>query len=180
MTDTEFSIDSELPDDPSQMPAADFDPDNIRVNFSTEEAEAKTFEPIKKNGWYKVAITDGEMKACGPNSKNPGKPYWNLRLTIQEGEYENRNFWDNVMLFHPALYSLAQLMTAHGKNIEAGDFTVPPLTEIVGTGLVFEARIVYVPANAKGNEGYDEKNNIRGYRQIKGSEDAAVGSSLMP
>lgn len=96
----------------------------LKVNFSEQEAssEARDFSAIP-SGKYYARITDVEDRECGPESKNAGKPYWNLEFTIQDGDFEDRKVWTNCMLFEGALYTLSQLLKATGneKAIKTGD-----------------------------------------------------------
>ena len=96
----------------------------LHVNFSSEEAssEAQEFTPIP-SGTYYARVTDIETKECGENSKNPGKPYWHIEFTVQEGEYNGRKLWTNAMLFEGALYTTAQLLRATGfaKSLQTGE-----------------------------------------------------------
>jgi hypothetical protein len=105
-----------LPED-SAGEAADFDVSDLRVDFSDAEAksEGRSFDPLP-TGKYNVVITDWSMEKSGPNAKHPGKPYWHLELTVQDGTYENRKLWTNVMLFSGALYSLSQLLKVMGRE----------------------------------------------------------------
>ena len=104
---------SMLPDESSDGIA--FDQSDLRVDFSDKElaSEARDFTPMP-SGKYNVAVTEVEVKACGPESKNPGKPYWALTLTVQDGKYDGRKLWANVMLFSPAMYSYVQIAKALG------------------------------------------------------------------
>jgi len=136
----------------------------LKVNFSSEEAasEGKSYDPIPK-GEYHVKITDVELKECGENSKNPGKPYWALEFTVQDGQYEDRKVWTNCMLFSPALYTLSQLMKALGYNVSAGEFELPDGDDLVGRDVVI---IVKVQGKRKGPDGteYDERNDVKGIK----------------
>lgn len=102
--------------------------EGIRVNMTAKEGASKTLEPLP-SGKYLVTVTDCDLVECGPTSKNPGKPMFQLELTVQEGTYENRKVWTNVMLFEKALYSIAQMLTSIGVDVkEIGDqaeFQVP-------------------------------------------------------
>lgn len=128
--------------DESLLPdGADLEPDvdgggeinigELRVNFSAEEesSEARDFSPIP-TGKYHVAITDVEVKQCGPNSKNPGKPFYAVTVTIQDGDHMNRKLWGNVMLFEGALYSLVQILKAQSLPLSG---KVPTPDELIGT-----------------------------------------------
>ncbi len=104
----------------------------LKVNFSDKEAssEARDFEPVP-SGKYNAKVTEITLEECGENSKNPGKPYWNIEFTIQDGQYTDRKVWSNCMLFSPALYTFSQLMKALGYNVEEGDFEVPDPDELI-------------------------------------------------
>ena len=96
----------------------------LKINFSQEEAasESLSFEAIP-TGKYNARITNIETRECGPNSKNPGKNYWAIEFTVQDGDYENRKLWTNCMLFEGALYTLSQLLkaTGHEDAIKTGE-----------------------------------------------------------
>jgi hypothetical protein len=159
MSDTEFSIDEEMPS--TAEGEFDFDPDNIRINFSSDEAESKALEPIKEAGWYKVTVHDGEVRAS-KSEKNPGKPYWALTLKVQEGKHKGRNVWTKA--------------TGHyDPDRDGTSIKVPPLHEIIGKE--FEAKVIYVPPKG----GYNDKNEVKGFRGLNQNSDGeAVGASLMP
>lgn len=109
-----------------------FDVNDLRVDFSKEEAETegRSFENLPK-GTYHVRASKVQPKACGPESKNPGKPYYNIDWIIQSGPYEGRHLFDNVMLFSPALYSVSQLMKALGMSVQKGQTRLPNPKEIL-------------------------------------------------
>ena len=112
----------------------------LKVNFSTEElgSESRDFEVLPA-GKYPVRITEVEMKECGPNSKNPGKPFWAVEYTIVEGHPNaERKFWTNIMLFDGALYSFVQLAKALGGKLGESMLSgeVPDLDELEGKELV--------------------------------------------
>jgi hypothetical protein len=95
----------------------------LKVDFSSEEAnsEARSFDPIP-SGTYHCKITGIKKETCGEQSKNPGKPYWAVEYTVQDGEYERRKVWGNCMLFNGSLYTLAQILKATGneKALQSG------------------------------------------------------------
>src|SRR4051794_27567435 len=99
-----------LPEDSSDSVA--FGESELRVDFSSEElsSEARTFDPVP-TAKYPVTITEYEVRKSKGESKpeNKGKPYWNLRLRVNEGKHEGRLFFANVMLFKGAMYSYVQL-----------------------------------------------------------------------
>lgn len=108
-----------LPDgaDDFEDEEVDVDLDSLTLNFSTEEAtsEARLFEALP-TGEYRCAITKVEIRKS-KSSKNLGKPYYALELTVQEGQYENRKLFTNVMLFEGALYTYAQLAKALNRDL---------------------------------------------------------------
>lgn len=99
----------------------------IKVNMSTKEGSSASLDPLPV-GKYLVAVTDGSLKAS-TSAKNPGKPFYNLELTVQEGAYDGRKIFTNVMCFEGALYSISQMLKALGVEVVAnGDqatFQVP-------------------------------------------------------
>lgn len=102
--------------------------DGIRVNMTDKEGKSAGFEPIPP-GKYLVAVTGCELAETGPNSKQAGRPYFKLEYTVQEGQYENRKIWDNVMLFDGALYSISNMLKAVDVPItldsSSANFQVP-------------------------------------------------------
>jgi hypothetical protein len=131
----------------------------LRVNFSEKEAssEARSVEVLPR-GNYHVKCTDGEVKECGPNSKNPGKEYWHLEFTVQSGPYASRKVWTNVMLFSGALYSLVQIMKAMGFTITEGEMEVPDLEDII------DQEFIVGVTKRKATEEYDESNEVRSFK----------------
>jgi hypothetical protein len=82
----------------------------LKVNFSDTNITA--FE-AKPNGWYKLAITDCEMR-----KSKADKDYINYELTVQEGPHHGAKFWVNASLQPHALFTLKKLMLASGKWTE--------------------------------------------------------------
>lgn len=145
--------------------------EQLKVNFSDEEAasEGRSFEPIP-GGSYFARCTDWEMKECGPESKNPGKPYWHLEFVIQDGPFEDRKLWGNVMLFEGALYSLAQLMKAVGNWPLKGG-VVPDGSTLIGEPMILvvkKMRDKYKEEKDGDGETYF-KNEIGGYKKYEGA-----------
>lgn len=66
-------------------------------------SEASESSPVPA-GVYKARITGVEEKSTGPNSKNPGSPYLNWKLTIfgAEGDFARQN---NRILFMMTMLS---------------------------------------------------------------------------
>lgn len=116
----------------------DFDISNLRVNFSDKEmsSEARDFTPLPA-GKYHVTMSDVTVQRCGPNSKNPGKPYYGIELTVQDGKYADRKLFTNCMLFSPALYTLVQILKALGKPL---DGRVPTPDELQGQHFIVSVK----------------------------------------
>jgi len=65
----------------------------VKINF----AEVEEFQRLPK-GRYHFAVSDYEIKELGEDSKAPGKDYWRLELTVQDGAYADRTEHTNVFL----------------------------------------------------------------------------------
>lgn len=176
-----------LPEDTASAGAegADFDVSNLRVNFSEEEAssEGRSFDALP-GGQYLVCITDWEVRTSN-SDKHKGKPYWALQLRVQEGEYENRVLFANVMLFEGALYSLAQLLkaTGHGDAIASGK--IPNCDELVGVPFVAivqkkvdKYKIEQGEWDGKGPK--PMKNDVSGYKPADQLKSGSGGNTLLP
>jgi len=133
------------------------DVSDLHLNISEQEAsaEGRSFENMPR-GMYHVKVVKGEVKACGPESKNPGKPYYNLDLVVQSGPYEGRHVFDNIMLFAGATYSLVQLMKALGMPTGT-QLKVPTLAQLVDKDL--NAFLVIKPARGD----YEARNEVKSY-----------------
>ena len=162
---------------------------DIRVNFSDEEAtsEARTFEPLP-SGVYKVSIFKIEEKKVkefspdGSPNKNAGKPWWNIQLKVQEGDFDGRVLFLSVMLFEGAAYTLAQLLKACGYAANAKT----SIKEEMFQGKIIEAIVV------RKRDQYQErqqqsatpifKNDVTGVRAVGSAEAVSSGGSgsLLP
>jgi len=163
--------------------------DGFRINISDEEAasEGRSAELIPR-GDYHVKCTDGELKECGPESKNPGKPYYNLEFTVQTGPHTGRKLFTNAMLFEGALYTIVQVMKGMGLSVTPGDMEVPSIDEIVGHDFI--ASVSKSNEKTVGDKTYEPRNEIRGLRAyspdftpagLSGGTKAKSGAtSLMP
>lgn len=132
--------------------------EEFMIDFTSQDpVEARDFEPVPR-GKYLVSISDGELKECGPDSKNPGKPYAALETTVQGGPYEGRKIFTNVMLFpdkNGKMISAMNLLTATGKvaRLRTSEF----VEHVLGTDVVVQVTVT------KETEKYPAKNEIRGY-----------------
>jgi hypothetical protein len=184
--------DNLLPTGASPVEGGDeVDLSNLRVNFSDKEATSEAFDldPVP-SGKYPVAITDIEVRKS-TSEKNPGKPYWSVEMTVQDGnKYAGRKFWGNVMLFEGALFSLSQLLKATGiaDRVEEGSKTygkIPSGDELLGKQLTIT--VVKTRDNYREKEQGDPsvklfKNEVKGYMgagAVVGSA-ASGGDSLLP
>jgi hypothetical protein len=139
--------------------------DGFRVNFSDKEASAEgRSAELLPRGNYHVKVTDGSIEECGPESKNPGKPYYKIECTIQSGPHANRKLWTNAMLFEGALYTITQIMKAMGISVTAGEMMVPGLNEIIGND--FLVAVIKKPKQKVGDKEYDEKNEIQSFMKF--------------
>lgn len=154
--------------------------------MTEQEASSKVLEPIP-SGWYKVTISDVELRES-KSDKNYGKPYYAVEHTVAEGDHEGRKVFSNVMLFAGALYSLNQLLNGLGIETEAGEVEVPEPEELLGQELWAKVKItpkrkVRDPQTGEEKE-YEARNDIGGYKSVKDGAPAAnakPGSgSLLP
>jgi hypothetical protein len=167
----------------------EFDINNLRVDFSTEEAssEARDFSPMP-TGKYVVNVTDVTVKTCGPKSKNPGKPFYALEMTVQDGAFKGRKVWTNVMLFPGALYTIAQIMKAMSQGVGTGSQKVPTPVELQGQTFLCAVSKVKDLWKME-QDGIDPskpdeviwKNEVRAFFKAEGSTTGSgAGDSLMP
>lgn len=169
---------------------------NFRVDFS--DVETKNFDPVPA-GRYLFAVTDYEVKECGPNSKNPGAPLIQHEFTLQEpyeikdfGKVAERKVWTNFMPTIPTtLFRLKNFLEALGDDV-SGELNYDPI-EICSRPLerrLLVAKLSVKPArkDAQSGKTYDERNDIKSFYHAvtwKGagadSTGAATGSkSLLP
>jgi len=168
----------------------------IKVVLSDKEASSTVLDPVPM-GWYKVTISDVELKevknAPAPGKKNNvGKPFYSIEATINEPEqYEGRKLFTNAMLFEGALYTISQIMKAMGIDVEAGEVEVPEIEELVGQE--FMAKVKITPARsvivAGEKKEYEARNDITGWKAVgeqevkvaaAGSATSKGGTSLLP
>lgn len=137
----------------------------LKVNFTEEEASSKARE-VPPSGEYHVALTDGSLEVVKPGRKNTGKQYWKCTFVIQEDKYKGVTIFSTVMLFDGALYSLSQLMSALGYNVNSGEFQVPHIDELFGKELI--VRGIKRPAFI-GEDGKEisERFEIKSYKPLR-------------
>jgi hypothetical protein len=163
----------------------------IKIVMTDQEASSKVLEPIPA-GWYKVTISDGDLKAS-KSEKNHGKPYYSLERTVNEpAEFEGRKVFTNVMLFEGALYSAAQLLKAlTGEDLTGGEVEFPELDELMGQEVMAKVKITGTRTvqTPEGPKTYEPRNDVTGFARIgeqavkvasAASGQAKSGSSLLP
>lgn len=160
----------------------------LKVNFSEEEAQSETrlFKPMPA-GFYKASVVKIEPAVVTNNTKgNLGKKYWKLTLRVQEdGEYNGRQLWSNVMLFEGALHTLAQLLKACGMGDLVKKGQIPNPESLIG-------KVVDVNVTRK-HDKYQEdglremgdnssvwKNDVKGFRAHEEAKNRDGSASLLP
>jgi hypothetical protein len=162
--------------------------DGFRINISDKEAasEGRSAELLPR-GDYHLKCTDGSLESCGPESKNPGKPYYNLEFTVQSGPHTGRKLFTNAMLFEGALYTIVQVMKGMGLSVTEGEMEVPSIDEIVGTDFI--GSVSKQPERTVGEKTFDARNEIKGLRAyapdftpagLSGGAKKSGATSLMP
>lgn len=151
----------------------------LKVNFTSEEAGSVARE-IPPTGEYVVNITDGEIKYVKPGRKNVGKPFWQIRMVIQEGAYAGTTLMSSVMLFDTALYNFAQLMKSLGYDINAGDFVVPDIDKLFGETVIAKGT-KQPPKTLLDGTDLPERFEVKGFKPFKaGTKPKSGSSSLLP
>lgn len=151
----------------------------LKVNFTEEESssQALSFDAIP-SGEYYARVTDIELRECGPESKNAGKPYWNVEFTIQDGDYEDRKVWTNAMLFEGALYTLAQLLKATGYESALQTGNVPDGEDLISKECVIvvkKQRDTY--REQRDGDGEPQwKNEVKGIKKYEGESPSKPGN----
>jgi hypothetical protein len=110
----------------------------LKLNLSDQEAqsEARSFE-VLPTGQYLCNIVEIKEETVKPGSTNTGKPYWNVRFVVDEGKYEGRTIYANIMLFEGALYGIKQLVQAvFPDNVAGNELTVPDPLDFEGRQVV--------------------------------------------
>ena len=137
------------------------------LNFNAKNVEpAKAFDPVP-SGWYPVKITDSEMKQ---NSKKNGH-FLEMIANVIEGEYMNRKLYISLNVDNPNETTVTianeQLSAiCHAVNVlECADSSQLH-------GIPFEMKVTVKPAK----DGYDAKNEAKGFRALEGSAGVDPGS----
>lgn len=163
----------------------------IKIDFTSDDLKPSkpSFEPLPK-GEYVAAITKFEVKKVKAG-QNEGKPYFALELTIQDGEYEGRKLWSNVMAFSMpnGNFSLANFLRACGMAdcIASGKINADPdnfLGTIV-TVAVKKVKDTWRMAQLENDDDYDGetlyKNEIAAWiPATENSKAESKDTSLLP
>lgn len=130
----------------------------VRVNFAGIEESEKL-----PRGKYHFAVTDGEVKETSEDSKHPGNDYWNLELTVQDGDHQGRKHWLSIMLPPYEVFTLASVLRATvgqheftEKQLADGDFDVE-LDDLIGLEFVATVR------PQKKNPDFNETRSIKAF-----------------
>lgn len=138
---------------------------SIRINVSDKAAqsESRDIEPVP-TGKYLVQVDGYEIREVKDDaSPNKGQMYVNLELTIQEGEYEGRKIWTNIMLFGEA-YSAVWLCKALRIYDGKGELEFPEADQLMGEQFVVKAVHVGETTDKKdSSKKYAPKNEVKGY-----------------
>lgn len=137
--------------------------ERIIVNL-TEDDLNDSFEPAAP-GWYHVEIDEVELKES-KSQKNPGKPFYSLKYkSVDEDKFKGK-FFDNVMLWNGAHFSLVGLAKALGLIESAGELVVPTEDELIGKELLVKVAIEdYV--NRDGEDA--KRNSVKAYKALDGA-----------
>jgi len=154
----------------------------IRVNMSAQEGKSTTQGEPLPSGLFRMAITNCSLEKVKnppqPGKKdNRGKPMFVIELTVQDGDYEDRPAWTNVMLFDGALYSISQMLKAQGVEVkevgDAAEFQVPGFekNEVPGPewwlSKQFVCRLKRIGARKVGDKEYDPRAEVKGFLSVK-------------
>lgn len=97
----------------------------IVLNLTAEEA-SDAFA-LAEPGVYKVEIVDAEF-----GTSNAGNPKLSLELKSLEESYTGKFFANVTLTAKAARFSLIPLLKALGKEVGAGELTVPSEDELIG------------------------------------------------
>jgi len=134
------------------------------LNFNAGEVDPSTGFDVLPPGEYTVSIVESEIKET---KEGTGK-YLELKFQVLEGDFKNRYLWDrlNIQNPNPKTQQIAQAnLSAICRAInvmepkDSSELHSKPLT----------VKVVIQPADDK----YPEKNNIRGYKAVAGTQGAS-------
>lgn len=155
----------------------------LKVNFSQQEAES-TAREVVPSGSYLCAITDVKTTEVKPGSPNAGKPYWNIRFTIQDGKYAGNSIFGNIMLFETdkdgTLSSLAQLLKATGFEVTEGEMELPEDEDMLGKNLIVIGRKLLAGYDQRAKRELPDRFRVTGYKRADAQTKASGPNTLLP
>jgi hypothetical protein len=165
------------------LPGVDeeFQDDGFVVDFSSEEASAEStiLEPIPSGAYFAI-ISDVEVKECGSESNNPGKPYLRFTFTITEGKFKSRKVYNvNAMCFSPALYTVTRMMKALNLDVTPGKMKIPGPSFWLNKEMVIEGtRKQGNFRNGKDGERYPDKYEPSSFWNVQSERAQAIKAAL--
>lgn len=145
---------------------ADGEEDSLMINLA--EVEAMSFEAIPK-GSYPVVVEECDFQI----SKSSGKPMWNVKFSITEGEYANRKLWTYMSFSEKALPMTKTNIAVLAPELLDGAFN-PKTVADEGT-LVGRTALAKV-AIEKGQDGNEDRNVIKSLKAAgSGNDDGFMG-----
>lgn len=87
---------------------------NKALATKTAETETGTFDAIPEDT-YTVRLVDVEQKI----GKDSGKPYWNWKFEVTEGDCKGRNIFMITSLSENALFKLKEVFDAFGFSTDS-------------------------------------------------------------
>jgi hypothetical protein len=132
--------------------------DGLVVNLS--EVEQQKFELLPK-GKQNVIIEDAEYQL----SKSSGKPMWNLKLNVTDGEYKGRKLFTFFSFSEGALPGTKAALAVVAPELLDRPFRVND-PEVVAS---IVGRYAKVNVGIEKSEGYDEQNRVKRWFQPDGN-----------
>lgn len=137
--------------------------------ITTESLESKSdYTPIPA-GKYQSTIFNVKLEEV-KSGENAGKPRFNIQFKITGPEHENRRVFSLVPLYVAKDFWKAQsFFKALGYDIEAGDFSVPDVNELLGKALTVTVKI---GADQNG----EPRNEVSGFGKADDSASSILSS----
>jgi hypothetical protein len=150
---------------------------SININISNEDlasTSSGSYDPIPK-GTYATTIFTAELVPV-KNGENAGKPQLKIQLRVSEGQFENRRLFTFVPLYTgKAFWKTKAFFEALGYDLNAGNFEVPDVTELLGKPL--GAKVTLVANSVSG----EDENNVGGFTGASSSTDELLkGMGAIP
>jgi hypothetical protein len=163
--------------------------EGFTVNMSDKEAtsEIRTFE-LAPSGFYHVRIDEVDLEEvkAGPNK---GKPMFNFKLIVEDGDFKDRVFYNRLCLWDGALYSISQAMQSQGLEVNAGSLKIPPAKWWQGRKAVIHVKVVNKKVKDGEGKYVDDRdehgkaiktNDVGGYKKVPADWDPATMSPKKP